>query len=320
MNAPQLRVLGVGEMLDVALKIYWRNAWTLFRLVVFLVAPISVLTTLLTVSATPAEEDFVFVDEATGEARLADDFGQSIGTVVAGFGLAVVLAFLASTLATAACFKAVVDAYLGAEPSWRTSLSFVARRLHSVLWITFLAGLATLVGLVLCIVPGIYLWVAFGVAIPVLLTEGARGTGVLSRSRELVRGHWWRTFGVLLLGGILTAIVGGAIAALVGALSFVGDSDGESLTSIVATILGDTVSQTLTVPFTAALVSVLYVDLRVRKEAFDLQVLAQQIGVEPRPEHAQVVESRWPQPEPEDEPPFWPPPPGWKPRAPDEGS
>lgn len=315
---PQLRVLGVGEMLDVALKIYWRNAWTLFRLVVLIVAPVSVVTTLLTLSATPLEEDFVIVDETTGEPSLADDFGTSIGTVVAGFGLAAVLAFLASTLATGACFKAVVDAYLGAEPSWRPSLSYVARRLHSVLWVTFLVGLVTVVGFILCILPGIYLWVGCGVAIPVLLTENVRGSAALGRSRALVRGHWWRTFGVLLLGVILTAIVGGAITALVGAVSFVGDA--ESPASIVATILGDTVSQTLTVPFTAALVTVLYVDLRVRKEAFDLQLLSQQIGVEPRPEHAEAFESRWPQPEPDDKPPFWPPPPGWQPRRPDDSS
>jgi hypothetical protein len=318
-NAPQLRVLGVGEMLDVALKIYWRNAWMLFRLVVLIVAPVSVLTTLLTLSATPLEEDFFTVDETTGEPILADDFGTSVGTAVAGFGLAAVLAFLASTLATAACFKAVADAYLGAEPSWRVSLSYVVRRLHSVLWVTFLVGLVTIVGLILCILPGIYLWVGCGVAIPVLLTENVRGSAALGRSRALVRGHWWRTFGVLLLGAILTAIVGGAIAGLAGALSFIGDP--ESPASIVASILGDTVSQTLTVPFTAALVTVLYVDLRVRKEAFDLQLLSQQLGVEPRPEHAEAVEVRWPQqPEPGEKPPFWPPPPGWQPRQPDDGS
>jgi hypothetical protein len=53
-NVPQLRVLGVGEMLDVALKIYWRNGWTLFRLVFLIVAPVSVLTALVTWQMRPA--------------------------------------------------------------------------------------------------------------------------------------------------------------------------------------------------------------------------------------------------------------------------
>jgi hypothetical protein len=87
---------------------------------------------------------------------------------------------------------------------------------------------------------------------------------------------------------------------------------------------------------------VLYFDLRVRKEAFDLQLLAERIGVEPRPEweraplpasplapagHGGAQPPYWPpppgwKPEPAqapetpaqpEEPPYWPPPPGWKP-------
>jgi hypothetical protein len=57
----------------------------------------------------------------------------------------------------------------------------------------------------------------------------------------------------------------------------------------------------------------------VRKEAFDLQLLAQQIGVDPDSVAVPAAPLRvgtW-----EDElddgeqPPYWPPPPGWKPRS-----
>jgi hypothetical protein len=54
----------------------------------------------------------------------------------------------------------------------------------------------------------------------------------------------------------------------------------------------------------------------VRKEAFDLQLLAQNIGVEPPPGWAPPTDVRPPTPGGTvggEQPPFWPPPPGWKP-------
>ena len=42
-SAPQLRPLGIGEILDVGLKIYFRNWLTLFKIVVFIVLPAEIL-------------------------------------------------------------------------------------------------------------------------------------------------------------------------------------------------------------------------------------------------------------------------------------
>ena len=47
MQAPELRPLSIGEILDVAIKIYLRNAWTLFRVVLFVVAPVEIVTALI---------------------------------------------------------------------------------------------------------------------------------------------------------------------------------------------------------------------------------------------------------------------------------
>jgi hypothetical protein len=54
----------------------------------------------------------------------------------------------------------------------------------------------------------------------------------------------------------------------------------------------------------------------VRKEAFDLQLLAERIGVAPRPEWKRAPLPASPLAPPRHEgaqPPYWPPPPGWKP-------
>ena len=164
---------------------------------------------------------------------------------------------------------------------WRPALGYAARRLHSILWVTFLGGFLALLGLILLIIPGVYLYISFAVAIPVLLTEGLKGRHALGRSRQLVKGRFWPTFGVVVLGAILVGIVQGALAGLAGAASF---SEGpDTLASYTAQTIATVVGSLIATPLTAAFITVLYFDLRVRKEAFDLQLLAQQIGVDPGP-------------------------------------
>ena len=53
-SAQQLHPMGIGEILDAAIKLYRRNAWTLFRIVLVIVAPVTILANLIQVSATPS--------------------------------------------------------------------------------------------------------------------------------------------------------------------------------------------------------------------------------------------------------------------------
>jgi hypothetical protein len=312
MSAPQLRPLRIGEILDVAITIYRRNAKTLLTLVLVVVGPVEVLSALIQASALPDDQLITETEPGTFEAE--DDFWVG----VAAFGAAGVLSFLGATIATGACFKAIADGYLGERAEWRPALGYAARRLHSILWVTFLGGLLALLGLFLLVVPGVYLYVAFAVAVPVLLTEGKKGRKALGRSRQLVKGRWWGTFGVVVLGAILVGIVEAALVGLAAVFTTIDTADptlGSFLVNTGATVLASLVAT----PFAAAFVVVLYFDLRVRKEAFDLQLLAQQIGVDPDSVAEPVApmrEGTW-----EDElddgeqPPYWPPPPGWKPRS-----
>lgn len=304
MSAPRLRPLGIGEILDVAIKIYWRNARTLLPLVAVVTFPAQILLNLILVSA--GGEDFLDTN-AAGEPQIDTD---ELATLFAGFGAAITISFVATTIATGAAYKAVAEAYLGGSPDWRASLTFVLRRLHSLLWLTVLTAVVVVIGFLLCVVPGIYLVVAFTVAVPVLLTEGLRGRRALGRSRRLVRGRWWGTLAIVVLGALLVGIVSAVIQGLVTAISFT-DVGTATLGAFIVGTLSGTISSTLTTPFQAAYTTVLYVDLRVRKEAFDLQLLAQSIGVEPTglPAAAPIEELDIG----DEEPPYWPPPPGWRP-------
>ena len=302
MQAPELRPLSIGEILDVAIKIYLRNAWTLFRVVLVVVAPVEIVSALIQASA------------ATNDSDTATLSSHDLALYLSAIGAAAVLGLLANTVATGASFKAVADAYLGEQPTWRSSLRFAFARLHSILWITILGGIATVIGFVFCIIPGIYLWIAFAVAVPVLLTEGVKGSKALGRSRALVRDRWWGTFGVVLLGTILAGIVSAAIGAVAGIAA--GTTDANTVAGFLVNSVSGTLGSMISTPFTAAFVTVLYFDLRVRKEAFDLQLLAERIGLTAPPEGGyRPAPGPAPAPSPTGDaaPPYWPPPPGWTP-------
>ncbi len=269
MATPELRPLSVGEILDAAIKIYVRNAGTLFKIVLLVVAPAQALIGLVDLSLTEGTFSGVGDEQATRE---------DIPAYIGGFATILVVSILSTLLATASCFKAVVDAYLGGRPTTGESLRFVASRLHSLLWVFVLIFVLGLLAMLAFVLPGIWLFVSWVVAVPALLAEDARGMDALRRSFRLVRGRWWPTFGIVVLGTLLASIVSGVVGGVVGVLGFAVQSDAAVF---LVDFLGGTLGALITTPFTAAFITVLYVDLRVRKEAFDLQLLADRIGREP---------------------------------------
>jgi hypothetical protein len=312
-----LRPLGVGEILDVGIKIYFRNARTLFRIVLFVVLPTQILVNLIQVSALPegVSSSYTFEPTPSFTSDRTSLSGRETTTLITGFVIALLLNALAGKLAQAACFRAVTDAYLGEGSGWRSSLRFALRRLPAVVAVSILSTIFIALGTIACIVPGVYLWGAFFVAVPALLVEGIGPMRALRRSRELVRGRWWGTFGVALLGYVLVFIVGGTLSGLVLGLAFASPAQ-NTATGFVLNVAATTISSMLTTPAVAAFAIVLYIDLRVRKEGFDLYLLARRLGVEPTEAGASTLLP----PEPAvyadgEQPPFWPPPPGWKPSS-----
>jgi hypothetical protein len=310
MAAPVLRPLRVGEMLDVAIKIYTRNALTMWKIVALVVFPVYALSAVVTLSTLPDD----LLDPRFGtETQSFEQFDDQMWTFLAAELILVIVTLVTSTVATAACMKAVSDVYVGAKPEAGSSLRFAGRRAHSLVWIGVVSVILALLAAIALIVPGVWLWFGWSVAVPVLLVEGLKGTKALGRSFGLVKGRWWPVFGALMVGYILAGIVSGALGAL--ALPLVGTNSGDSivLTTVVNTII-NAVGGLIVTPFSAALVAVIYFDLRVRKEGFDLALLAERIGTAPDPTRRPDYLPPPPlQPQGGDQPPYWPPPPGWKP-------
>ena len=294
----QLRPLGIGEILDAGIKVYRSKFATMLKAVAVVIVPVQVLNVLITLSL-PGTSTTAGTTTTTSDSEWAG---------VAALLLVLVINIVSSALAEAACLKAVSDTYLGTETDWRESLRFGFRRLGSLLWLTLIHGVIVLLAFAACIVPGVWLYVAWSVAIPVLLMEGPRGFQALRRSFNLVRRRWWPTAGILILANLLATTVAAGIGLLSVPLLFAG-RDNEFVYDLASAVFG-AVASVLTIPFVAAVVAVIYFDLRVRKEGFDLQLMAQRIGA---PGDAVVPTLMpWTQPAPGAGGGWAPPPPGWQ--------
>jgi hypothetical protein len=132
-----------------------------------------------------------------------------------------------------------------------------------------------------------YLTIKWLLVLQTVMLEESRVTQSLARSSALVTGNWWRTLGVCILPAIAPTIVVG-IPVLV-ALAFWGDPAG-----FVATVLQRVVSMSPTlviVPLATIAQTLLYFDLRARRERYISQIMGGAVEVPPplRPEYAPQV-------------------------------
>jgi hypothetical protein len=177
--------------------------------------------------------------------------------------------FVLLPLCGAAMVQNISASYLGEELSAGGSYSRAAPRFLPLLGTNILYGLVVLLGYIMCIVPGIIFILWFLLVVPVVMLEGLAGTAALRRSRELMRGNTGKGLSLMLVVGILGFVLSWAI----GMVSAFIPWPHPSLAVFVQTVLA-----ALWLPIQTAPVILLYYDLRIRKEAFDLQRLAESLG------------------------------------------
>jgi hypothetical protein len=263
--APQLRPLALGEILDVAIKLVRRNWRTLCVLVLIVALPVAILNFLVTTSTTTYDAT---LDIRSPEDGSAYDGGQFVNTVL---GIAVYL------IASVGCVQAVGEAYMGRRPDWRSSLRFGVRRALPALGLSILYVIGLFFGAFAILIGAIFLAIRWSVAMPALVLERRGPIAALGRSWHLVGGFWWKSFGTLLIAYLLLIVLSIAFGALLGGVLALSSSV-DSLLGLVLQQAVNVVIQLFTLPVFAAVTVVLYVDLRVRKEGFDLALAADRIA------------------------------------------
>jgi hypothetical protein len=165
-----------------------------------------------------------------------------------GVFLGALVGIVAAFLLQATLVKAVQDVRDGrADLSIGETVSAATPYIAPVAGASILAGIAIAIGLILLIVPGLFLITIWAVIVPVIVLEQSGVFKSFGRSQQLVRGHGWHVFGTLVLAWVILLVVNIVLSVIFLALP-------HALRSGLASII----SGTLVAPFIALIVTLIY--------------------------------------------------------------
>jgi hypothetical protein len=225
----------LGEILSEAFRIYRENAANLLLIVAVIVVPLSFVSAVIV-------------------RLIGDPEDPTFGVTLAALLVAAAIGVIIWAILQAAMLRGAAQATIGDPVDVEASYRWGLARFGSVLLVAFLVGIVVGVGFLLLVIPGIIFLVFLSVSEPALIVENRRGTEAMSRSWNLVRGHFWHALVVILVAYIITLVVQGILRAIGGDNWF------------VAWIF-TAIAQIITAPFTALVTVLLYLDLRARTEA-----------------------------------------------------
>lgn len=126
-------------------------------------------------------------------------------------------------------------------------------------------GLILVLG-VAALIIGIRVWFTSQAAV----VEGRGPWESVVRSWRLTQGYFWRTLGYIIVVGVLVALLAQIPAAVITAPLSAMLEDQPRLYYLISSIIG-TIFTVLSTPFSLIAYTLMYYDLRIRKEGFDLE-------------------------------------------------
>ncbi len=315
-GAIPLRPLALGDIYDAAFKIIRFNPKATVGSAV-LVAAVAMAIPVLGTAALGSAMDVSLPDQLTGTTSSTSDplafsdvagFVGVMGTLVLGsifqgIGLILVGGMMAHVVAAAAVGRklSLGEAWSATRGKrWRLiavtlllgvattlimvvyALSWVAVAFASDSWqIPLIYGLISVPAFIALLFA---FWVrVYYLPVPVLMLEDVGVFGALGRGFHLTSGAFWRTFGIALLTLVIAQIAGSMLSAPVSIVSqgvLVGGLSGEGsvFVLIFGQALATVIAAAFVAPFTTAVATLQYVDLRMRKEAFDVELM-QRAGI-----------------------------------------
>jgi len=209
--------------------------------------------------------------------------------------------YVASLVLTTGTIRIISDSYLGREPQLRDALSLGWSKIWPLTAVGFgkgivamliLLGCGVVVGIGVAVLKGagvllavalvaagtwflFFVLCGYGVTTPVVVLEELRSSfDAFGRSWELTRSFKLKVAGLFFVAVLLTNFIPSFVFRGLGALFL----QSVPPLGIALTAVGYVAPLALA-PVLAAVITLVYYDLRVRREAFDLQVLGQRLGI-----------------------------------------
>ncbi|MFB6818878.1 glycerophosphoryl diester phosphodiesterase membrane domain-containing protein [Streptomyces sp. NPDC056347] len=302
-----LRPLGVGEILDGAvstMRAHWRT-----------VLGITLTVSVLAQIATTAIERFLLpkpepidpnATAAEAVRRITDSAQSAAYTSLPSLVITMIATLICTAVLTVVVSRSVLGRPVTLSEAWAEARSRLPRLLGLTLLVALLGSAVMAVGVFpgaligdvagagLVLLGGaaglaalIWLWVRFSLAAPALMLERQSVIASMRRSAKLVKGAWWRTFGILALTMLLTLVAALVVALLISiplgiiAVASGGNEAGSAFMSgstnldwpfLIVSGIADVIISMITYPLTAGVTVLLYVDQRIRREALDLEL------------------------------------------------
>ena len=306
LGSGRFRAMNLGELFDAAFSLYRRNFVLIAAISAIVQVPYAVVAFALYQAANYAGLQDQLRNAQQSLSNPAQPLTQdqlqpilnALGPILLISGvLALISIFLVLPLAEAATTRAVSDRYLDRSASIGSSYRAALGRLGPLVLQSLILALGIAVVLAAAFaltvvvaaalggagLPLIFLaWLAVAavvimvyvrtsLAAPAIVLERLSGWRGLVRSWNLVTGLFWRLLGIRLLLGLITGIISAIVVFI---LSFAGiglDTNGRFILQEVASAF----AAVFVSPITYIAVTLLYYDARIRKEGFDIEMLAQ---------------------------------------------
>lgn len=269
-----LRPLSLGEILDRTFSIYRKNF--------LLFVGITAIPQLLVLALRLAQTMFFFPAGQRNVPAEQLQAGPSGGLIAFGLigGLIGIIVYLVAYLfAQGGTVFAVSELYLGRTTTIGASLGRMRGQLGSLFGVLMLNGLVAGLAFLLLIIPGIYVACRLITCVPAALLEDLGPRSSLERSWGLTKDYAGRAFVINLLYFVLAYAAAFLFTLPFGVAIALSAKNPEALRLWTAVShLGEFVGEVLVSPILTIATAVFYYDLRVRKEAFDLQFMMNPTG------------------------------------------
>jgi hypothetical protein len=189
-SGPELvRPRDISALFADSVGIYLRNAGTFLLLSAAVVVPVHL------------------VVEGLGMEELTSGYDSSPAAVEAV--IPTLVSFLVvAPLIDAFCIHALHAVAEGRRLRAREAMLTGLESFAPIFFAVVLAGLGIALGLLLLVLPGIYVAVRWYFVPQAVVIDGAHGAAALTRSSQLVQGTWWRTFGLIVVANLAAILPG----------------------------------------------------------------------------------------------------------------
>jgi len=263
----QIGAMTVGDILDRGLKLLLARLPTFYAINLIVLTPLIVLQVLM---------PFLMRNEENIAAA----------ALLSLFLLLVVLilTLVLQPIGTAAILHIISQEFIDRRVGLGTAFRFALSRFGPLLGASILVGLMVGFGMLLCFVPGLIFMTWYAFVPQVVVLEGQGVTDSMERSKRLSEGYRWRIFGIIFLIQCVLVMINLAIGLALnfalpasdivpvagGGIRAVAHPGNQAIQALVSQLIGIFLAA-----FQAVCITLLYFDIRIRKEGYDLELAAQ---------------------------------------------